>query len=286
MDISKYLYPWSQEFWELLEFTSHLNNEIPLYISANHHGVKCRAILFTGDSAKDTAREEACWDGEACLAKGSRIPWKTPSEPLRSLVHSCITNLAILGCHLTSLRLIQVPRKLVNLHQNMPWNDPVRMCHWHIDSTICATPVSIWFIFTNVHSSTDIFTQQMIKIHTNHTFLPSGTKISNGVWLISIFLMPRKPRNVQVIYIYINPIHPLNPVKNDHFLPVKSPWADLHFHLASGAGAPWQCPWPRGPPRATSRALASAGAVQPQRAAEAAAAGWWRWWMDDFLRWP
>jgi hypothetical protein len=26
--------------------------------------------------------------------------------------------------------------------------------------------------------------------------------------------------------------------------------------------------------------------VQPQRAAEAAAAGWWRWWMDDFLRWP
>ena len=108
--------------------------------------------------------------GWASLPGWSRIPWKTPSEPLRSLVHSCITNLAILSCHLTSLRLIQVPRKLVNLHQNMPWNDTVRMCHWHIDSTICATPVSIWFIFTNFHSSIDISTQQMIKVHTNHFF--------------------------------------------------------------------------------------------------------------------
>ena len=167
--------------------------------------------------------------GWASLPGWSRIPWKTPSEPLRSLVHSCITNLAILSCHLTSLRLIQVPRKLVNLHQNMPWNDTVRMCHWHIDSTICATPVSIWFIFTNFHSSIDISTQQMIKVHTNHFFLPSGTKISNGVWLISIFLMTRKPGNVQSSYIlYINPIHPLNPIKNDNFLRVKSPWADLH----------------------------------------------------------
>ena len=41
--------------------------------------------------------------------------------------------------------------------------------------------------------------------------------------------MTRKPGNVQSSYIlYINPIHPLNPIKNDNFLRVKSPWADLH----------------------------------------------------------